>query len=200
MLLWLLLLTSAGSTALSAPTVTIDQGASAGVQTGATTQLTATTTGNPAPTVVWSTDNAAVATVNASSGLVTGVGAGSCTITATATNSEGSDADTIVVTVTAGVMGAPPIRRGRWLPPGSDALVPTVALRPVAATGRTLGSDVVEVTSVPYAGAVVRAEATCQARGSDLVRAYTVPHAGADGVWNPTEEQLRGVLMALKLS
>ena len=204
MLLWLLLLTSAGSTALTPPTVTIDQGASASVEEGATTQLTAATTGNPTPTVAWASDDTNVATVNASSGLVTGVAAGSCTITATATNSEGSAQDTLALTVTArpsGVMGAPPPRRGRWLEPGTGAvLVPTVPQRPVAATGRALGSDVVEVSSAARATSQVRAEAIGAARGSDVARVYTAAHAGADGVWNPTEGQLREVLMALKLS
>jgi len=52
----------------------------------------------PGKSIAWSTDNAAVATVD-QTGLVTGIGAGTCTITATA----GALVNTVSVTVAARV-------------------------------------------------------------------------------------------------
>ena len=72
---------------------------SASILVGATTPLTATVrdaSGNvmTGQTIVWSTSNAAAATVN-SNGVVTGVAAGSATITATCAGKIGSSAVTV---------------------------------------------------------------------------------------------------------
>jgi uncharacterized protein YjdB len=72
----------------------------ASVAVGATVQLTATlkdANGNTLTgrTVAWTTSNASFATVNSSSGLVTGVAAGSATITATSEGKSGTSAVTV---------------------------------------------------------------------------------------------------------
>jgi uncharacterized protein YjdB len=72
----------------------------ASVAVGATLQLTATlkdANGNTLTgrTVAWTTSNASFATVNSSSGLVTGVAAGSATITATSEGKSGTSAVTV---------------------------------------------------------------------------------------------------------
>jgi uncharacterized protein YjdB len=73
----------------------------ASVAVGATVQLTATlkdANGNTLTgrTVAWTTSNASFATVNSSSGLVTGVAVGSATITATSEGKTGTSAVTVV--------------------------------------------------------------------------------------------------------
>src|SRR5437667_8259930 len=78
--------------------------ATAGVQVGATVQLTATpkdASGNPLSgrVVTWASSNTAVATVNGS-GLVSGVVAGPATITATSEGKSGTAALTVTATVT----------------------------------------------------------------------------------------------------
>jgi hypothetical protein len=70
------------------------------VAVGATVQLTATlkdANGNTLTgrTVAWTTSNASFATVNSSSGLVSGVAAGSATITATSEGKSGTSAVTV---------------------------------------------------------------------------------------------------------
>lgn len=89
----------------TAPTVSIDQGATATVGINQTLQLTATTTDlEGAVSVAWSSDNPAVATVS-STGLVTWVSPGTATITATATDAGGLTAtDTIAITAIAYLM------------------------------------------------------------------------------------------------
>ena len=72
----------------------------ASVAVGATVQLTATlkdANGNTLTgrTVAWTTSNASHATVNSSSGLVSGVAAGSATITATSEGKSGTSAVTV---------------------------------------------------------------------------------------------------------
>jgi len=85
--------------------------ASASVTTGQTVQLTATPrdAGGNALTgrvVTWSSNNAAVATVN-TSGRVTGVAAGSATITATSEGKSGTSAITVTVAPVATVSVSP---------------------------------------------------------------------------------------------
>ncbi|MBV8253642.1 MAG: Ig-like domain-containing protein, partial [Chitinophaga sp.] len=64
---------------------------------GATTTLSSTTTGG-----VWSSSNTGVATIDANTGLVTGVSAGTATITYEVTNANGCKAEqTVTVTVNA---------------------------------------------------------------------------------------------------
>jgi surface protein len=72
------------------------------VRLGGTVQLTASvvTVGGAASTVSWSSSDASVATVGASSGLVTPVGAGVAMITATSTV-DGSKSDSVRLTVPA---------------------------------------------------------------------------------------------------
>lgn len=94
----------AGEVALSAPTISINQGAASQREIGQTLQLTVSTTGIPAPSVSYSSDDTGIATVSAG-GLVTPLSVGTARITATATNSEGSASDFIDVTVVA--VGAP---------------------------------------------------------------------------------------------
>ena len=73
---------------------------SATVKAGETLQLTAVTL-PPDATITWTIDATTYATINASTGVVTGVGAGSAVVTATITGSDGTTAsDTILVTVT----------------------------------------------------------------------------------------------------
>jgi alpha-tubulin suppressor-like RCC1 family protein len=82
------------------------------VAVGATVQLAATAknaqgdalTGR---TVAWSTSNAAVATVDASSGLVTGVAPGTATITATIEGKQGTATVTVAATAVASVDVSP---------------------------------------------------------------------------------------------
>jgi uncharacterized protein YjdB len=112
--------TSEGKTGTSAVTVipvpvaSVDvTPASATIQVGNTVQLTATPkdgAGNPLTgrTVTWTTNNATVATVNAS-GLVTGAGAGGpVTITATSEGKNGTSAITVTPIPVAAVAITPP--------------------------------------------------------------------------------------------
>ena len=73
--------------------------ATASIEAGDTTQLTATVTPSNASdqSVSWSSSNTAVATVD-SSGIVTGVGTGSATITATTTDGGYTASSTVTVT------------------------------------------------------------------------------------------------------
>jgi hypothetical protein len=87
----------------NAPTVSIDQGASASVAEGNVIQLTATTTNDP--TLVWESDDELIATVDADTGFLVAVAEGTCTVTVTATNDDGEDEDSIDITVTAAVEG-----------------------------------------------------------------------------------------------
>jgi hypothetical protein len=89
----------------TAPTVTINQGAALSLPSSSV-QLTASATGSPTPTLSWASDDTDVATVNASSGLVTKVANGTCTITVTADNDvEPNATDTIDVTFRDAVAG-----------------------------------------------------------------------------------------------
>jgi hypothetical protein len=195
MLVWLLLLTSA-SGAPTPPTISIDQGASASVAEGATLQLTATVTGRPTPSVTWSSDDTDVATVHATTGLVTGVAMGACTITATATNSEGSDADTLALTVTAPTGGAGAPRRhlrpsqALWLPGGGTPLVPATpapvsALALLAPAGAVATGGPVRVSASWAASAML---------GVASMRGQAAPLARARAVRNPSEAELRRLL------
>lgn len=71
------------------------------VAAAGTLQMTAATL-PPDATIVWSTDATTYGTINASTGVLTGVTAGTVDVTATVTGSDGSTAtDTVTVTVTA---------------------------------------------------------------------------------------------------
>ena len=77
---------AAGGGGGTAPTVSIDQGASGTADlSDGTLQLTASTTGSPAPSLAWSSDDEGIATVD-SSGLVTFVTPGVVNITVVASN------------------------------------------------------------------------------------------------------------------
>jgi hypothetical protein len=97
----------------NAPTVSIDQGASASVAEGNVIQLTATTTNDP--TLVWESDDELIATVDADTGFLVAVAEGTCTVTVTATNDDGEAEDTIDITVTAAVEGDSSGRSSRLL-------------------------------------------------------------------------------------
>lgn len=77
----------------AAPTVSAITGTSS-VAAGASTTLTSTGT-------TWSSSNTSIATVNASTGVVTGIAAGTATITCSATNTCGTTYVTYAVTVAA---------------------------------------------------------------------------------------------------
>ena len=91
--------TETAAPTIAAEKVTINEDAeSVSIEAGKTVELTATVTPDNATdkTVAWSSDNSDVATVDAATGVVTGVSAGSVTITATV----GTDiTDTITVNV-----------------------------------------------------------------------------------------------------
>jgi trimeric autotransporter adhesin len=102
---------------------------------GATGQAQAVTTPANRP-VTWSSSNTSVATIDANSGVITGVGVGSATITGTSGSASGSAVLTVVQTPTTGVSVT--------LAPANDSLVvggsgqasatTTPPLRPVAWT------------------------------------------------------------------
>ena len=78
----------------------------ASINPGATRQLTASPLDQngaafAGATIAWSSNNSPVATVNATTGLVTGVSVGTATITATATSGATTKTGTSVITVTA---------------------------------------------------------------------------------------------------
>lgn len=84
----------------SATNITIDQGSTATVERGKTTQLTATLTpSDSTDTVEWESNATDIATVDKDTGLVTGVKAGQATITAKVKGNESLSA-TCTVTVT----------------------------------------------------------------------------------------------------
>jgi uncharacterized protein YjdB len=86
------------SSSVSVTGVTVSP-SSASVNVGATTNLTATIAPSDAtnPNVAWSSSAPGVATVNASTGVVTGVSAGSATITATTADGGKTSFSTITV-------------------------------------------------------------------------------------------------------
>jgi len=93
-------ITIGGGTPVPVATVTVAPNP-ASVAVGATVQLTATlkdANGNTLTgrTVAWTTSNASFATVNSSSGLVSGVAVGTATITATSEGKSGKSAVTVV--------------------------------------------------------------------------------------------------------
>ncbi len=110
------------------------------VQVGSTTQLTATaytSTGDPvAVTFTWASDNAAVATVDAS-GLVTGVSAGTTNISASAKNVTG----TTVVTVTTTPGGGGGGGGGETTTTGNNMSWPVVFADGIGTSGVAVATD-----------------------------------------------------------
>ncbi|NDC40010.1 MAG: T9SS C-terminal target domain-containing protein, partial [Chitinophagia bacterium] len=98
-------------TVLAAPSAGVLSG-SHGVMLGSTTTLTSTVTGG-----VWTTANAAIASVNSTTGVVYGVSNGTTTITYTVTNTNGCSA---IATWTMGV--APAITGVVFYPTGTATL------------------------------------------------------------------------------
>jgi uncharacterized protein YjdB len=90
-----------------APVVAITGAATKSVIIGRTRQLTVALDGSPTPTLVWSSDDELIATVDEDTGLVTGVALGSAIITVEATSTEGSDQDTVTINVVEGGSTAP---------------------------------------------------------------------------------------------
>jgi uncharacterized protein YjdB len=119
----------------------------ASIVAGATTPLTATVRdaqGNvmTGQTIVWSTSNAAAATVN-SNGVVTGVAAGSATITATCSGKTGSSA----VTVTA--PPPPPVVTTVTVAPSTASIV-VGATAPLTATVRDAQGNVMTGQTIAW--------------------------------------------------
>src|SRR6266511_4239366 len=104
---------TAAITVTSVPVAAVDVApAVATIPQGQTTQLTATpkdAAGTPLSgrLVTWASSNTSVATVNSSSGLVSGVAAGSATITATSEGQSGSAAVTVTPVPVASVAVSP---------------------------------------------------------------------------------------------
>ncbi|CAN5735728.1 hypothetical protein BH24DEI2_BH24DEI2_06680 [soil metagenome] len=92
---------SANAPSAAVNSVTILEGDTT-VKLGGTKQLNADvdTVGDAADTVTWESDNKAVATVNATTGVVSGITAGTANIKATST-ADKTQSDTVVVTVSA---------------------------------------------------------------------------------------------------
>ena len=92
---------AAPSLAVSSNRVSVSP-ATASVAVGATTQLTATVGGRKGATVVWSSATPGIATVDATTGLVTGVSVGSVLITASYGGSTASSQITVTASPTGG--------------------------------------------------------------------------------------------------
>lgn len=71
------------------------------VEAESTLTMTASTVPADGVTVSWSSSDTSAATINSSTGVLTGVAAGTTTVTATATDGETTDTDSVTVTVTA---------------------------------------------------------------------------------------------------
>lgn len=163
--------TSEGQTGTSALTVALVPvasvavtPASAGINAGQTIQLSATTkdaNGNvlTGRAITWTTNNAAVATVNAS-GLVTGQGAGTATITATSEGQTGTSAITVTVIPVASVTVTP--ASASILVAGTVQL--TATLRD--SSGNTLTGRVVTWTTSNAAVATVTSAGVVTGRGA----------------------------------
>jgi uncharacterized protein YjdB len=159
----------------------------ASVAVGATVQLTATlkdANGNTLTgrTVAWTTSNASFATVNASTGLVTGVAAGSATITATSEGKSGTSAVTVVA-------GTPaPVATVTVTPnPASVAVGATVQLTATLkdANGNTLTGRTVAWTTSNASFATVNSSSglvTGVAAGSATITATSEGKSGTSAV------------------
>jgi uncharacterized protein YjdB len=179
---------TAGVTVTATPpvvtTVTVAP-STASVVAGATTPLTATVRdaqGNvmTGQTIVWSTNNAAAATVN-SNGVVTGVAAGSATITATCAGKTGSSA----VTVTA---PPPPVVTTVTVAPSTASIV-VGATAPLIATVRDALGNVMTGQTIVWstnnaAAATVNSSGvvTGVAAGSATITATCAGKAGSSAV------------------
>jgi uncharacterized protein YjdB len=179
---------TAGVTVTATPpvvtTVTVAP-STASVVAGATTPLTATVRdaqGNvmTGQTIVWSTNNAAAATVN-SNGVVTGVAAGSATITATCAGKTGSSA----VTVTA---SPPPVVTTVTVAPSTASIV-VGATAPLMATVRDALGNVMTAQTIVWstnnaAAATVNSSGvvTGVAAGSATITATCAGKAGSSAV------------------
>ena len=158
--------------------------ATATVQAGLTTQLTATpkdASGNPLAgrTVTWTSDNTAVATVNGS-GLVTGVVAGTATITATSEGHSGTSA----ITVTAAPV---PVATVAVAPPSAsvdEGKTVQLTATPKDANGTPLSGRVVTWTSSNTAAATVSASGlvTGKVAGTATITATSEGKSGTSAI------------------
>ena len=120
----------------------------ASINPGATRQLTASPLDQngaafAGATIAWSSNNGPVATVNATTGLVTGVSVGTATITATATSGATTKTGTSVITVTA---AAPVLTTVNVTPP-------TASINPGAT--RQLTASPLDQNGAAFAGATI---------------------------------------------
>ena len=171
----------------------------AGVQVGATVQLTATpkdASGNPLSgrVVTWASSNTAVATVNGS-GLVSGVVAGPATITATSEGKSGTAALTVTATVTtpgtvtdlavAGVtdtaltLAFTEVSDGTGQPASYDVRYAVGTLSWSAAPSVGRGS-----CTTPVAGSVIGAKRSCTVLGLTAATGYQVQLVAFRGTLN----------------
>jgi uncharacterized protein YjdB len=156
--------------------------ASASVTTGQTVQLAATprdASGNPLTgrVVTWSTNSAAVATVN-SNGLVTGQGAGTATITATSEGQSGAATVTVVPAPVASVSVTPTTLS---LTVGQTG---QLTATPRDASGNPLSGRVVTWTTNSAAVATVNSNGlvTAQGAGSATITATSEGQSGTAAI------------------
>jgi adhesin/invasin len=164
--------------------------------TGETVQLidsVRTATDNPIPgaQVTWSTSDAAVATVDASTGLVTAVGPGTATITATNSTGAATRTGTATITVLAPA-SAYRVAANDTTPVAGDSITVTAQLVdgggvPVATAGRTV------TWGTMNGGSFASPTSTTDATGLATVRFRTDTIAAADSV-TATDGTLRGAL------
>ncbi len=181
-------------TVVSNPVVSVSVSpASANLSPGQTAQLTASPQDANGYTlsgrlVTWTSSNQSAATVNSSSGLVTGVTAGTATITATSENVQGTSAITVTIVAVASVSVAPAL---------ATLLVgQTVQLTatPKDASGSTLTGRTVtwatsnkSVASVDGSGGVTAAGA-----GSATITATSESQSGTSAITVTTSQPASG--------
>ena len=104
---------------------------------GSTTQLSSSPSGG-----VWSSSNTSVATVNSSTGVVTGVSSGTATISYTVTNSNGSTTVTVTnctppFAVTSNAINTSTLANSQLTGNASSQIAPTGGTQPYSYTGTT---------------------------------------------------------------
>ncbi|NDH06545.1 hypothetical protein EBX93_11595, partial [bacterium] len=164
--------TSTGTTLTITPSITINsiQSNSSNVCTGNTTTLSNTTTGG-----VWSSSNTSVATINANTGVVTGVDTGSVTITYTV--SVGACTNSVSMNLT--------------VIDGSNITAPTIAAQ---SSTSICGSATVTLCTATYGwsnyqwykngNAVVDENSACITVDTSALGSYTLAATIGSGCWS----------------